>query len=148
VTEEPTATAPDQWAPQGPAGETQTDPWDDPRLPWSGKPRRIDILLWAGITLSGIYYLVLLPFRASLVGTHPVLLEVLNGSTEAIVSAAAFARVGHGSLTVVVLAAGAPLGPEVHLAGRRGRAVPAAAHRDRVRGGRLGRDELGDVPRA
>ena len=105
MTEEPTATAPDQWAPQGPAGETQTDPWDDPRLPWSGKPRRIDILLWAGITLSGIYYLVLLPFRASLVGTHPVLLEVLNGSTEAIVSAAAFARVGHGSLTVVVLAA-------------------------------------------
>ena len=48
---------------------------------------------------------LLLPFRASLVGTHPVLLEVLNGSTEAIVSAAAFARVGHGSLVVVLLAA-------------------------------------------
>jgi membrane-associated protein len=105
VTEEPTATAPDQSAPQAPADEKQRDPWDDPRLPWSGKPRRIDILLWAGITLSGVYYLALLPFRASLVGTHPVLLEVLNGSTEAIVSAAAFARVGHGSLTVVLLAA-------------------------------------------
>lgn len=81
------------------------DPWDDPRLPWSGKPRRIDILVWAGITLSGIYYLALLPFRASLVGTHPVLLELLNGSTEAIVSGAAFARVGHGSLAVVLLVA-------------------------------------------
>jgi membrane-associated protein len=100
-----------QSAPEEPAQEpaqekaVQRDPWDDPRLPWSGKPRRVDVLLWAGITLSGIYYLALLPFRASLVGTHPVLLEVLNGSTEAIVSGAAFARVGHGSLTVVLLAA-------------------------------------------
>jgi membrane protein DedA with SNARE-associated domain len=109
VTEEPAVAAADavQSAPEGPAQEktARADPWDDPRLPWSGKPRRIDILLWAGITLSGIYYLALLPFRASLVGTHPVLLEVLNGSTEAIVSGAAFARVGHGSLTVVLLAA-------------------------------------------
>ena len=86
-------------------GRAQPDnPWDDPRLPWSGKPRTADIVCWAGITLSGIYYLVLLPFRASLVGTHPVLLELLNGSTEAIVSGAAFARVGHGSLVIVLLA--------------------------------------------
>jgi membrane protein DedA with SNARE-associated domain len=77
----------------------------DPRLPWAGRPRRVDLLCWAGITLSGIYYWSLLPFRASLVGTHPVLLEVLNGSTEAIVAAAAFARVGHGALVVVLLAA-------------------------------------------
>jgi membrane protein DedA with SNARE-associated domain len=111
VTEEPTAAAPDQSAQQGPAGDQQgsagekpANAWDDPRLPWSGKPGRLDILCWAGITLSGLYYLLLLPFRASLVGTHPVLLELLNGSTEAIVSAAAFARVGHGSLTVVMLA--------------------------------------------
>lgn len=97
--------AAEQPAPLGPAERKQADPWDDPRLPWSGKPRRIDVLLWAGITLSGIYYLALLPFRASLVGTHPVLLELLNGSTEAIVSGAAFARVGHGSLAVVLLAA-------------------------------------------
>ena len=87
------------------AGGTQAaSPWDDPRLPWSGKPRAADIICWAGITLSGIYYLLLLPFRASLVGTHPVLLELLNGSTEAIVSGAAFARVGHGSLAIVLLA--------------------------------------------
>jgi membrane protein DedA with SNARE-associated domain len=48
---------------------------------------------------------VLLPFRAELVGTHPVVLEVLNGSTEAIVAGAAFARVGHGTLLAVLLAA-------------------------------------------
>ena len=78
---------------------------DDPRIPWSGKARRVDILCWAGIMLSGIFYWATLPFRASLVGTHPVTLELLNGSTEAIVAGAAFARVGHGSLVLVVLAA-------------------------------------------
>jgi membrane-associated protein len=72
--------------------------WDDPRLPWSGRPRR------AGIVLSGLYYWALLPFVAPLVGTHPVLLEVLNGNTAAIISAAAFVRVGHGTLVVVLLA--------------------------------------------
>ena len=87
------------------AGQARTaDPWSDPRLPWEGKPRRVDIACWAAITLSGLYYLAMLPFRASLVGTHPVFLVLLNGSTEGIVSAAAFARVGHGSLAVVLLA--------------------------------------------
>jgi membrane protein DedA with SNARE-associated domain len=107
VIEEPAAAAEDvsAQAPVGAPAEAPASPWDDPRLPWSGKPRRADILCWAGITLSGLYYLLLLPFRASLVGTHPALLEVLNGSTEAIVSGAAFARVGHGSLAAVLLAA-------------------------------------------
>ncbi len=86
-------------------GGQQRSKWDDPRVPWAGKPRRVDILCWAAITLSGIYYWALLPFRASLLGTHPVLSELLNGSTEAIVAAAAFARVGHGSLVVALLAA-------------------------------------------
>jgi membrane-associated protein len=80
------------------------DPWSDPRLPWEGKPRRVDILCWAAITLSGLYYLAILPWRASLVGTHPIISVLLNGSTESIVSAAAFARVGHGTLVVVLLA--------------------------------------------
>ena len=97
---EPTELEAPAQAAGGPGGA-----WDDPRLPWSGKPRRVDILLWAGIVLSGIYYWALLPFVAPLVGTHPVLLEVLNGNTAAIISAAAFVRVGHGSLVVVLLAA-------------------------------------------
>ena len=61
-------------------------------------------LCWAAITLSGLYYLAILPWRASLVGTHPIISVLLNGSTESIVSAAAFARVGHGTLVVVLLA--------------------------------------------
>jgi membrane protein DedA with SNARE-associated domain len=87
------------------AGQARAaDPWSDPRLPWEGKPRRVDIACWAAITLSGLYYLAILPWRASLVGTHPVVSVLLNGSTEAIVSAGAFAHVGHGSLVVVLLA--------------------------------------------
>jgi membrane-associated protein len=91
-------------------GATMTPPSrppkpDAPRVPWSGKARRVDIVCWAGITLGGIFYWATLPFRASLVGTHPVTLELLNGSTEAIIAAAAFARVGHGTLIVVLLAA-------------------------------------------
>src|ERR1700753_310100 len=74
-----------------------TDIWSDPRLPWEGKPRRVDILCWAAIVLSGLYYLAILPWRASLLGTHPLVSVLLNGSTEAIVSSAAFARVGDGS---------------------------------------------------
>jgi len=112
VSEEQTAEeAPAPAVSAGDAGTAQatdqaqpSDPWSDPRLPWEGKPRGVDIACWAAITLSGLYYLILLPFRASLVGTHPVLSELINGSTEAIVSAAAFSRVGHGSLVVVLLA--------------------------------------------
>jgi membrane-associated protein len=88
-----------------PAEKATRSAWDDPRTPWAGRPRRVDILCWAGIVLSGVYYYALLPFRASLLGTHPVVSELLNGSTEAIIAAAAFARVGHGSLIVALFAA-------------------------------------------
>jgi membrane-associated protein len=80
-------------------------PLSDPRLPWNGKPRTADIVCWLGLVLSGVFYWALLPLRLSLVGTHPVVAELLNGSTESIISAAAFASTGHGTLTVVLLAA-------------------------------------------
>jgi len=83
----------------------EADPWSDPRLPWSGKPRAADIICWLAIVLSGVYYWALLPLRVSLVGTHPVVAELMNGGTESIISAAAFASTGHGTLAVVVLAA-------------------------------------------
>jgi len=83
----------------------KASPGDDLRLPWQGKPRAADILCWLGIVLSGLSYWLLLPVRLSLIGTHPVVAELLNGSIEAIISAAAFARAGHGTLAVVLLAA-------------------------------------------
>jgi membrane-associated protein len=86
------------------AGDAPRGGANGAQLPWQGQARKVDIICWAGIVFSGLYYLALLPFRADLVGTHPVLLEILNGSTEAIVSGAAFARIGHGSLLVIMLA--------------------------------------------
>ena len=77
---------------------------DQPRLPWEGTPRRVDILCWGGITLSGIYALALLPLVPSLLGTNPVLLEFLRGSTTSMVTAGAFARVGEASLALAILA--------------------------------------------
>ena len=87
-----------------PEAETGQGAVSDPRLPWQGKARTTDIICWASIVASGLYYWAILPFRASLVGSHPVLLELLNGSTEGIIAAAAFARVGHGTLAVALLA--------------------------------------------
>jgi membrane-associated protein len=95
--------APDGDAAQADDPVKANDPWANANLPWQGKPRRIDIACWGAITLSGLYYLALLPFRASLVGTHPLVSVLLNGSTEAIVSAAAFASKGHGSLVVLLI---------------------------------------------
>jgi membrane protein DedA with SNARE-associated domain len=87
------------------AAPGKVDPPNDSRLPWQGKARAADILCWLGIVLSGVFYWALLPLRVSLVGTHPVVAELLNGSTESIISAAAFARAGDGTLAVAVLAA-------------------------------------------
>ncbi|HEY2075945.1 MAG TPA: VTT domain-containing protein [Streptosporangiaceae bacterium] len=87
------------------AAPEKAAPLSDPRLPWNGKPRAVDIICWLGLVLSGVFYWALLPVRLSLVGTHPVVAELLNGSTESIISAAAFASTGHGTLAVVLLAA-------------------------------------------
>src|SRR5215510_592754 len=87
------------------AAPEKADRWNDSRLPWQGRPRAADIFCWLGIVFSGLFYWVLLPLRLSLLGTHPVVAELLNGSTASIISAAAFARAGDGTLAVVLLAA-------------------------------------------
>jgi membrane-associated protein len=99
------AQTPERAAPAATAAPGKADPRDDPRLPWHGKPRAADIFCWLGIVLSGLFYWVLLPYRVSLVGTHPVVAELLNGGTESIISAAAFARAGDGTVALVLLAA-------------------------------------------
>src|SRR5262249_60428776 len=74
-------------------------------LPWQGKPARADIIILAGIVTSGLYALLLLPLVPSLVGSHPALLELIRGSTPAIVTMGALARTGHADLVVAVVAA-------------------------------------------
>ena len=76
----------------------------EPRLPWDGRAARADVICLAGIGFSGLYGLLLLPAVPSLVGTHPVLLELLRGSMTSEVTMGALARTGHASLLVAVLA--------------------------------------------
>jgi membrane-associated protein len=73
-------------------------------LPWEGRAERADIVCLAGIILSGAYALVLLPAVPSLVGTHPLLLELFRGSTSSMVTMGALARTGHASLVLALLA--------------------------------------------
>ena len=74
-------------------------------LPWKGRPERADLIIIAGITASGLYALALLPLVPSLVGSHPALLELIKGSTTAIVTMGALARTGHADLLVALVAA-------------------------------------------
>jgi membrane-associated protein len=80
---------------------------NDRALPWDGRPARADLVIMAGIAASGLYGLLLLPLVPSLVGSHPVLLELLRGSTVSIVNMGALVRTGHAALPVA-LAAGIP----------------------------------------
>jgi membrane-associated protein len=74
-------------------------------LPWAGRPRRVDLMCWLGITVSGVYALALIPVRPALIGSNPVLLELLTGSMTSIVSAGAFARVGQVPLSLAIASA-------------------------------------------
>jgi membrane protein DedA with SNARE-associated domain len=76
-------------------------------LPWEGRASRADVICLAGIAFSGLYGLLLLPAVPTLVGTHPLLLELIRGSMTSMVTMGALARTGHASL-IVALAAGVP----------------------------------------
>ena len=83
---------------------TTTVPPDD-EVPRDGaKRRRAEIACVTGIAVKTVFALALLPLTPSLLGTDPVLLEALRGSTSAMASGGAFARVGEASLVLAVLA--------------------------------------------
>src|ERR1700709_1092917 len=71
---------------------------------WDGPGERADRVLLAGLALSGIYALALLPAVPALVGSHPLLLELLRGSTTSMITMGGLARTGHASLVVAVVA--------------------------------------------
>ncbi len=80
-------------------GSTEDAPkewWDDPRMPWKGKPGRNDILCWAGFSFTGLFALVLLPLRPVLLGANPYLLAALGGSRVSAVTIGALAATGVG----------------------------------------------------
>jgi membrane protein DedA with SNARE-associated domain len=84
----------------GAAASGEPDPpkewWDDPRMPWKGKPSRNDVLCWVGFSLTGVYALVLLPLRPVLLGANPYLLAALGGSRVSAVTIGALAATGVG----------------------------------------------------
>jgi membrane protein DedA with SNARE-associated domain len=62
------------------------------------------VICLAGIGISGLYGLLLLPAVPALVGTHPLLLELIRGSMTSMVTMGALARTGHASLVLALLA--------------------------------------------
>jgi membrane-associated protein len=66
--------------------------------------QRARALCLAGLAITGLYSLITLPLAPSLLGTHPLLLELLRGSTSAMITAGAFARIGRASLALVLVA--------------------------------------------
>jgi membrane-associated protein len=77
-------------------------PSDD--APRGAARRRAEIACVTAIAAKTIFALALLPLAPSLLGTDPVLLEALRGSTSAMAAGGAFARVGEASLVLAVLA--------------------------------------------
>ena len=63
-----------------------------PALPWSGPAQRADLVIVTLIGLSGVYALALLPVVPALLGPHPLLLELISGSTLAEVTVGAHGR--------------------------------------------------------
>jgi len=80
----------------GEDGAGEKEWWDDPRMPWKGKPGRSDILCWAGFSLTGLYALILLPLRPVLLTANPYLLAALGGSRVSAVTIGALAATGVG----------------------------------------------------
>jgi membrane protein DedA with SNARE-associated domain len=87
---------PERAAPASEEPEVPKEWWDDPRMPWKGKPSRSDLWCWIGFSLTGVYALVLLPLRPVLLGANPYLLAALGGSRVSAVTIGALAATGVG----------------------------------------------------
>jgi membrane protein DedA with SNARE-associated domain len=72
-------------------------------MPWTGRARRADVICGLALVASGIYGLALIPTIPALIGHHALLLELLSGSTPALVAGGANARVGHNSLEAAIV---------------------------------------------
>jgi membrane-associated protein len=88
--------------PSATAGPERSRGW----RPWHGKPRTRDVLCLVAIAVSGVYAVASIPLTPALISSHPVLLELLTGSTSSIMSAGAYSDVDSRlQLTLVVVAA-------------------------------------------
>jgi membrane protein DedA with SNARE-associated domain len=76
--------------------------------PWPGQPRAADLICFAGIVLSIGYGFAAIPLTPELIASHPVLLEMLTGSTASVVAAGAFSDIDSKVQLGVVIAAALP----------------------------------------
>lgn len=83
---------------------------DRPRRwrPWPGQPRAADLICFAGIVLSIGYGFATIPLTPELIASHPLLLEMLTGSTASVVAAGAFSDLDSRLQLGMVIAAALP----------------------------------------
>lgn len=70
--------------------------WDNPAMPWKGKPGRADLGCMGAITGMGIWGLVQLPLRPVLLAMNPYALAAVGGGSIAMATIGALARVNGG----------------------------------------------------
>lgn len=68
------------------------------------RPRWQDVLIIGPIIVNSIYYYAGLPLNAIFIGTRPVFLELIRGSTVSMIAAGGFARVGRAALPATIVA--------------------------------------------
>jgi membrane protein DedA with SNARE-associated domain len=105
-TSAPDPNAPDPNAPTDGPADAEKEWWDDPRMPWKGKPGRADILCWAGFSVSGIIGLIMIPLRPILIAHNVLLLVAITGSRSGLVTTGALAAVGRADWWPIALVVG------------------------------------------
>lgn len=83
----------DPAVPTDPAA-TEDKWWEDPRMPWAGKPGKQDLWCWIAIAAAGVFAVVMLILRPMLLGYNPYLLVALTGSRSGTVLIGALAEGG------------------------------------------------------
>ncbi|MDR1710736.1 MAG: VTT domain-containing protein [Propionibacteriaceae bacterium] len=70
--------------------DTTAEPewWDDPSLPWRHKPERADIACFTFLTAAGIYALIMMPLRPTLLALIPQVFGMMGHYTGQIMSGA------------------------------------------------------------
>lgn len=68
--------------------------WDDPRLPWQGKPSAADKRCWGAFILLGVYGLVMIPLRWLILGQSIYAAVVITGSSIGLIDIGAGVKLG------------------------------------------------------
>jgi membrane-associated protein len=92
-------------APHDPEPSPPPEPRTPPHgvaLPWGERAERADLVIAALLGANAVYSLVLWPLVPALIGSHPLLLEIISGSTSAEVTVGAHSRLGELPLWVAI----------------------------------------------